>query len=182
MADLQHNILTGGQLHEPKGVAAAAANLVYVSDGANSGAWSVLPLASVANATSIAAVQSGLDAASITVDGDYALFAHLEDISTASSIIVPILKNSTFVRATVVLAGPITVADANISFKNAGGASMGTNVTVPFTGSAKGDQIAFTATGNNVLVGPTWIEIATDGLSTDAQRLSVLLEFTAQLN
>jgi hypothetical protein len=34
-----HKNLTGVDLHEPKGVAAAAANKVYVSDGAGSGAW-----------------------------------------------------------------------------------------------------------------------------------------------
>jgi hypothetical protein len=34
-----HSSLTGADLHEPKGVASAAANQVYVSDGAGSGAW-----------------------------------------------------------------------------------------------------------------------------------------------
>jgi hypothetical protein len=33
----EHNTLTGASLHEPKGVAAAAANTVYVADGATSG-------------------------------------------------------------------------------------------------------------------------------------------------
>ena len=35
----EHNVLTGASLHEPKGVASAAADLVYVSDGAGSGVW-----------------------------------------------------------------------------------------------------------------------------------------------
>lgn len=34
-----HKNLTGTDLHEPKGVAAATANKVYVSDGAASGTW-----------------------------------------------------------------------------------------------------------------------------------------------
>lgn len=34
-----HASLTGANLHEPKGVAAATANKVYVSDGAGSGSW-----------------------------------------------------------------------------------------------------------------------------------------------
>lgn len=34
-----HNTLTGAELHEPKGVAAAAAGLVYQSDGAGSGSF-----------------------------------------------------------------------------------------------------------------------------------------------
>jgi len=37
MANVEHNVLTGVSLHEPKGVAAASANEVYVADGAASG-------------------------------------------------------------------------------------------------------------------------------------------------
>lgn len=44
MVDTQHSALTGASLHEPKGVAAADANRVYVSDGAGSGDWSTLSL------------------------------------------------------------------------------------------------------------------------------------------
>ncbi|MNL07412.1 hypothetical protein D3C87_1280850 [compost metagenome] len=40
MADIQHAILTDPQLHEPKGVASAAAGRVYISNGAGSGVWS----------------------------------------------------------------------------------------------------------------------------------------------
>lgn len=39
MADVQHNALTDPNLHEPKGVAAAAADKIYVTDGAGSGAF-----------------------------------------------------------------------------------------------------------------------------------------------
>jgi len=43
MAQKQHNQLTGAALHEPKGVATAVANRVYVSNGAGTGAWSQTP-------------------------------------------------------------------------------------------------------------------------------------------
>lgn len=43
MANVSHNSLTGADLHEPKGVAAAAANRVYVSSGTGSGAWTQVP-------------------------------------------------------------------------------------------------------------------------------------------
>lgn len=36
---VQHVAITDPQIHEPKGVAAASANYVYVSDGAGSGSW-----------------------------------------------------------------------------------------------------------------------------------------------
>lgn len=39
MAQVQHSALTGSQLHEPKGAAAASVDTVYVSDGAGSGSW-----------------------------------------------------------------------------------------------------------------------------------------------
>lgn len=39
MANVSHSTLTGSQLHEPKGVAAAALGEVYVADGTGSGNW-----------------------------------------------------------------------------------------------------------------------------------------------
>ena len=39
---IQHNLITGSDLHEPKGVATAANKTVYVANGSASGAW-VLP-------------------------------------------------------------------------------------------------------------------------------------------
>ena len=35
----QHSALTGADLHEPKGVAAASAGTVYIADGVGSGSW-----------------------------------------------------------------------------------------------------------------------------------------------
>lgn len=40
---VDHKNITGVELHEPKGVAAASASQVYVSNGAGSGTWSHLP-------------------------------------------------------------------------------------------------------------------------------------------
>jgi len=39
MADIEHNLLTDPQLHEPKGIVTATGNQVYVSSGLGSGAW-----------------------------------------------------------------------------------------------------------------------------------------------
>lgn len=44
MATKAHKLLTGTDLHEPKGVAAAPAGQVYVSDGAGSGVWTTISL------------------------------------------------------------------------------------------------------------------------------------------
>lgn len=40
---IEHSVITDPYIHEPKGIAAAAANKVYVSDGAASGAWTAFP-------------------------------------------------------------------------------------------------------------------------------------------
>lgn len=39
MANIEHASITDPQIHEPKGIAAATADQVYVSDGAGSGDW-----------------------------------------------------------------------------------------------------------------------------------------------
>lgn len=39
MAEIQHNQLTGADLHEPKGVETATAGQIYIADGAGSGDW-----------------------------------------------------------------------------------------------------------------------------------------------
>lgn len=48
MANVSHKDLPDSELHEPKGVATATANQVYVADGAASGAWSKLTTSSIA--------------------------------------------------------------------------------------------------------------------------------------
>lgn len=39
MPDIQHNVLTTTDLHEPKGASTATSGQVYVADGAGSGTW-----------------------------------------------------------------------------------------------------------------------------------------------
>ena len=43
MATVEHSTLTTGELHEPKGIATAQANTVYIADGAGSGNWRLKP-------------------------------------------------------------------------------------------------------------------------------------------
>ena len=62
-----HSSLTGADLHEPKGVAGATSDTVYVANGAGSGTWSKLPL----------------DAADVTeFDSRYALASELDTLSS----------------------------------------------------------------------------------------------------
>ena len=43
MANVQHSALTDPNIHEPKGIAAAASGKVYVSNGSGSGSWQTQP-------------------------------------------------------------------------------------------------------------------------------------------
>lgn len=182
MADIQHVSITDPNIHEPKGASTASAGTVYISDGSGSGAWTIIPASSLNWSEIQTAINTDVDSGAITIEGDLYVTAVIADISTPSSVLIPLVDNCTVVGASVVLGGSITVADAAISFKNSAGAGMGTAVTVPFTSSAKGDQYAFTATGNNVITGPSWIEVETDGGSTDAQPLYVTVKLRKQLN
>ena len=73
MANVEHSVLTGSDLHEPKAIAAAAANRVYVSDGAGSGSWTTVPAAAI-TAAGVLVFQSQLfhirDERSSGTDGD----------------------------------------------------------------------------------------------------------------
>ena len=48
-----HAVLTGAELHEPKGADGAFANTVYIADGAGSGDWNILDYNSLPNGTVI---------------------------------------------------------------------------------------------------------------------------------
>lgn len=70
MANVAHSSLTGSDLHEPKGVAAATANKVYVTNGSGSGAFTAISTFAGAMATSFYHCQetqaNGVDGASLT--------------------------------------------------------------------------------------------------------------------
>lgn len=44
---IQHNLITGSDLHEPKGVASATSGLVYVANGSGSGTWATVNTANL---------------------------------------------------------------------------------------------------------------------------------------
>jgi hypothetical protein len=160
-----HKDLTGADLHEPKGTAAAAANNVYVADGAGSGTWKKLTL-------------STLDLTSVQSPNTYRLTGVINDVSTPSFILIPIPVNSTFVSARMVLSGAITVADSVVSFVRNDGSSFGATVNIVQAGSAEGTGFNFTATLNQTITGPGYVKVATDGASTTAQQLFVTVTLT----
>jgi hypothetical protein len=179
---VQHAAITDPRIHEPKGVAAASANTVYRANGSGSGSWVALTSTSLNWADIVSEINADILSGDIEVIADEYLTCTIEDVSTASSVLLAIPDDCTVVSALAVLGGAITVGDAEVNFKNSSGAAMGTPMTVAFTSSNKGTMFTFTASGNNTLVGPTWMEVTTDGGSTTAQPLYITIKLRKQLN
>ena len=146
----QHSALTGSELHEPKGADSADIYTVYASDGAGSGNWRKA--------------------------GTYFLLARIDDLSTADTIYIPVPIACNLIKATITIANAITSADAIISFTDKDSNSMG-NVTITQSGSAAGDTVAFTPSGNNDLAAADWFTIETDGGSSTSCEVYIALEF-----
>lgn len=140
-----HSALTGTDLHEPKGVAVAAAGKVYLSDGLGSGSWVVPP---------------------------YTLTTRLDDVSTASTVYIPIPFAGTVTKVVTVLEGSLTTANATVTVKNAAGSSMGT-LTITQSGSAAGDIDTLTPVSNNTVTNDSRISVETDGASDTTRKLFV---------
>lgn len=140
-----HSALTGADLHEPKGVAATAAGKVYLSDGLGSGSWVVPP---------------------------YTLTTRLDDVSTASTVYIPIPFAGTVTKVVTVLEGSLTTANATVTVKNAAGSSMGT-LTITQSGSAAGDIDTLSPVSNNTVTNDSRISVETDGASDTTRKLFV---------
>jgi len=135
MVNVQHNALTGNDLHEPKGLAGTShSGRVYVSNGSASGAWTA---------------RQDL----ITV--------HIHDISTATDIYVPIINAGTVVKLQTVTSGTIAGSDLDITAYNSSSASMG-ELTVQ-SESAAGVVDVLSPTSNNTVTAGSYIRINGNG-------------------
>lgn len=143
-----HSTLTGTDLHEPKGVAAAAANLVYMSNGSGSGSW-LSPATNIKNAN--------LE----TLSGQFANIS-----SSASSIYLPTPLAGKVVAIYIVLQNAITVASCNITVKINGVAVTGSGITITVGASGAGVVFSSAPSGSNTLTTGQAIEIHSDGGST----------------
>ncbi len=135
MANVTHSSLTGADLHEPKGVATANSEDVYVANGSGSGAWKGQTLL---------------------------LDLKLTDISGSFDRYVPIPVACKVLHITTALSAAIAGSDLVLTVKNAAAATMGT-ITVAQSGSAAGDVDTLTPTSNNTFAVNTALEIEGDG-------------------
>lgn len=98
------------------------------------------------------------------------LTGEIADVSTASSVRIPIRPGmeGEVVEVSTVLGGAIATADATITVSK-NNASMGT-ITIANVGSAEGDTdtlVPLTTDADRFLVTGDWLELTTDGLSTN---------------
>lgn len=176
-----HQDITDPFIHEPKGASTASANEVFVADGAGSGDWEKITGDSFDNTSVDSYLQNAFDTGDVDLNGQWYSLTSLADVSAPSSILVPVLKDCTIVRARCTLSTGITVANATVTFKNSAGSSMGT-VVITQSGSTEGSSFTFTPSGNNVLTGPTYFKIETDGGSSTTAVLYILVEFEGVVN
>ncbi len=143
-----HETISDPFLHEPKGVSNAGPNRVYVSDGQGSGSWE---------------------------KRTEQLSCVIANISTPTVVYIPTLSAGRISRVNVVLQGAITVDDAEITVKDSLGATVATLV-VEHDSSATGDQYDSVVAGVNSVEELGVISVETDGGSTTAAALLVVIE------
>lgn len=160
----QHSALTGSDLHEPKGAAGASVHTAYIADGAGSGTWEKVSADSI-------------DTSSIFNTNTGFLTQIISDVSTATTIYIPVTRAITITKIVSVLHGAITIADSTITVRNAAAASMGT-LTIAFTGSGAGTIDTLLPASNNTIAEDSFFTIATDGGSTTVMPITFMVEFT----
>lgn len=160
----EHNTLTGSSLHECKQISTAA-----TSDSGKV----ITPSASTAGVGVLRSLTWG----EITSRKEY-ITVELDDISTASSTYVPTPAGGTVTKAWSVIHGAIATADSTLTIKPAGTAATGGTITVAYSGSAAGDIDSCTPTANNTVTAGGYIEVETDGASTNTVRVTLTIEIT----
>ena len=158
-----HSSLTNAELHENKGVSAAADNTVASATTAAT-VWRKVN-ANMIDTTAIFNTNKGIANAVI------------DDVSTAGTVYIGFPFACTITKINTVLGNAITLADSIVTAKNHSGGSMGT-LTVAFSGSAAGDVDTLAPSSNNTLTADQRMSIETDGASTTASKLYITVHFT----
>jgi|TARA_R100000306_G_C4366301_1_gene137804 hypothetical protein len=160
---VNHKDLTGVALHEPKGVAAASANTVYVANGSGSGTWQQVASTQI-NTSSVK-----------NLNKNYITYT-IPDISTAGShfIVTPIAGDIAKIYTSINNA--ITSVDCILTFEIGGTLVTNGAITIAYSGSAAGTVDNSTPSGANTLTAGQAIEIITNGASSTSCRATVTFE------
>ena len=162
----QHKDLTGAELHEPKGVAAAGSGTVYEADGSGSGSW-VDPLRNLNNKNLLVATSQITD---ISTPSDYCIIPAPSQACKVVNVAVTVMNNTTgspsVLSAEIISAGqPIgagVATDLSLS------CPAGSGVHATFTGAV---------TSNNSLTSSQAVLVKTDGGSAGVSVAHVVVTF-----
>jgi hypothetical protein len=102
---------------------------------------------------------------------DYFLVGHFDDVSTASTVRIPVPDAGKVIKITSVLGGTIATSDATVTAKVNTTNMTGGALTITASGSAAGDIDTVEPTGANNVVEGDFIALATDGASTNTHSL-----------
>lgn len=150
-----HKDLTGTDLHEPKGVSAAASGAVYIANGTGSGAWTSKN-ADVFNANL------------------FPISAQMSDIGTVTSAWFYVPLKSELVSFTSQILAALTGANAILSVY-INGVLFADTLTVPFTGSTAGQTNTKTVVTANTVPAGASVEVRSDGGPTNAVASQITL-------
>lgn len=169
---IQHRLLTGADLHEPKGAASAAAGNVYVADGAGSGAWDKLTVANV-DVTAITngdiVKVTGGAAVGVTLNNEnqIVLNCYMADAANAEDayVVSPLAGTILNIWSTI-----YSTCDANtVITPSIGGVNITSgSLTITAAGSATGDVDSSTPSANNDISAGQALKFLSDGGATGA--------------
>ena len=158
MADTEHNVLTDPELHEPKGIAAASANQVYVADGAASGSFAQVSPSNKVMVHSASDFPSAI--AGIRTLTSNTAYHVVGDISIGSDRLV--MSASTSLVGNNPLVDKLTTTNAGAMITSADDCLI---TGLGFTCSS-GDLISFTGGGTKQLIIDNCRVISCDTLGT----------------
>lgn len=157
---VEHANVSSNNIHEPKGAAAASVDTVYISDGAGSGDWELIPPASITGVTNL----------------NYETLTYtIADVGTAASYWVVIPWAGDIYKIYTVIDGAIATADESISFEIAGTAITNGTVTITQSGSAAGDVDTATPTAAKTVTAGQALEIISAGNSTGSVACTITI-------
>lgn len=169
---IQHRLLTGSDLHEPKGAESAASGEVYVANGSGSGAWDKLTVANVdvtaiTNGDVVKVVAGAATGVTLNNENLVVLNCYMADAANAEDayVVAPIDGTITNIWSTIYGA-----CDANtVITPSIGGVNITDgSITITAAGSAAGDVDSCTPSANNDVVTGQAIKFLSDGGASTA--------------
>lgn len=156
-----HKDLADAHLHEPKGVASASVDTVYVANGSGSGTWAKIGASSI-NGTSVLNINRQF----VTMKFD--------DIGTLSSRYLSFPKACRIEKINVVLQTATATTATILTFRNDAGTSMGT-ITIGLAAAA-GAVGTLSPISNNTFVADTKLQVDTDGGTSTSSDVEITFE------